>query len=172
MDSDSRHGCSDSRKTIEALPQALHNINGRTITINHYFQWNSANFANSRVHKALIWTLRICLIYTTNPSTIQHAKGNIIDLLCQNTKETLSIAYSWNISWTVVFENPGNLVTLDPSPFFDMVIDIDMMSNPQFYNSPGLLSSFEHTSFVPCMGYSYHKIHTQSPPRIGSSLKA
>jgi hypothetical protein len=45
MDSDSRHGCSNSRKTIEALPQALHNINGRTVTINHYFQWNSANFA-------------------------------------------------------------------------------------------------------------------------------
>jgi hypothetical protein len=47
MDSDSRHGCSNSRKTIEALPQALHNRNGRTVTINHYFQWNSANFANS-----------------------------------------------------------------------------------------------------------------------------
>jgi hypothetical protein len=30
------------------------------------------------------------LIYTTNPSTIEHAKGNIIDLLFKNAKETLS----------------------------------------------------------------------------------
>jgi hypothetical protein len=93
MDSDSRHGCSDSRKTIEALPQALHNIKWAHC---HHQPLFSSGIVRTLpivgVHKALIWTLRISHLYhksihhTTckrkhNRSAMQKYKGNIINCI-------------------------------------------------------------------------------------------